>query len=204
MFCPQCGARQSDELKYCKTCGVNLHAVRRAVLTRESGEKHAHGNEWVGDVALYEAESKRLAAEFERASGIAPELKRYNEIKSGVITSCVGLGIAIFLFVICQGIILSGQNPPGDAEILSRAWVLGIIPFFVGLGLIINGLFVSKHLVEVARRERQLRPPTAEPATTEPLALRPGDTSEFVPTDFSVVEETTRHLKTPARKGETE
>ena len=31
MFCPQCGSTQNDELKFCKSCGVNLDAVRQAL-----------------------------------------------------------------------------------------------------------------------------------------------------------------------------
>lgn len=78
-------------------------------------------------------------------------MKRYNEIKAGVITGFVGLGMAIFLYVFMQGIILSGKVPLDTAEILSRLWVAGVIPLFVGIALIINGLFVSKKLVEIAR-----------------------------------------------------
>lgn len=201
MFCPQCGTQQSDELRYCKACGVNLHAVRQVVVAGDAAEKFDWSKTWVAEMFISETERKRRAAELEHERGITPEIKRYNEIKAGVITSCVGLGVAIFLAVISEGIILSGQNPPGDAEILSRAWVIGVIPFLIGLALIINGLFVSKKLVEAARRERQLEP--AATPTTEPLGLRPGDTSEIIPTDLSVTEGTTRHLKTPAHKGET-
>ena len=205
MFCPQCGAPQSDELKYCKLCGVNLHAVRQIVVAGVSEEKFDWSKTWVAEMFLSETERKRRAVEVERERNISPEVKRYGEIKAGVITSCVGLGVAIFLYVIAEGIVLSGQNPASDTPILSRVWVAGMIPFFIGLGLIINGLFVSKQMVEVVRRERQLRPPPAEPFTNDPPALRPGDTSEFVPTDFgSVTDETTRHLRTPAPKGETE
>jgi hypothetical protein len=184
---------------------VNLHAVRRAVVAGTAEEKFDWSKTWVAEMFISETERKRRAAELERERGLTPEIKRYGEIKAGVITSCVGIGVAIFFFVMSEGIIRSGQNPPGDAEILSRAWVIGIIPFLVGLGLIINGLFVSKKLVEAERRARQLGTAATDAPTTEPLGLRPGDTSEFIPTDFSsVTEGTTKHLKTPARKGETQ
>ena len=39
MFCPQCGSTQSDELKFCKSCGVNLDAVREVAAMRPAGEK---------------------------------------------------------------------------------------------------------------------------------------------------------------------
>ena len=98
-----------------------------------------------------------------------------------------------------QGIILSGQVPPGDAEILSRIWVAGIIPVMIGLGLIFNGLIVSKRLVKIAEREARTEPHAFE-ASAERSALRPADTSEFIHSDFSVTEETTKHLKSSVTK----
>ena len=88
-------------------------------------------------------ESIRRAAELERLQGITPETKRRNEVKAGVITSSVGIGVMIFLYFLMQGIILGGGVKPGDAEILSRIWLAGIIPFMVGVALIINGTIVS-------------------------------------------------------------
>lgn len=198
MYCPQCGSSQSDELKFCKTCGANLHAVRLAVSARGEGEKFDWSKTWVAEMFLSEAERKRRNEEVERERGITPEVKRYNEIKAGVITACVGLGIMIFLNVFMEGIILSGSAGPGDAEILRRIWVSGIIPFFVGLALIINGLFVSKRQAEVARRSMHAAPDSLKAA--QPNSLRPADTSEIIPPDFSVTDSTTRHLKVPAPK----
>jgi len=199
MFCPQCGINQSDELKFCKSCGANLYAVRQVVGTRETDEKFDWSKTWVTEMFLSEGERKRRAAELERQSGITPEIKRHNEIKAGVITACVGIGAAIFLYVLMQGIILSGQNSPGDAEILSRIWVAGVIPLMVGLGLIFNGLIVSKRLVEIAKREARTGPDAIK-TSTEPDALRPADTADFLPSDFSVTEGTTKHLKSSVPK----
>jgi hypothetical protein len=156
---------------------------------------------------MSEAERERRKEELERQRGITPEVKRYNEIKGGVITACVGLGVMIFLNVFMNGIILSGQNSPGDNEILSRVWIAGIIPFLIGLALIINGLFVSKRQAEAARRV-SLNPapdyanetPDSLHRPAQPQALRPADTSEIIPPDFSVTDNTTRHLKVPAPK----
>lgn len=142
----------------------------------------------------------------ERLRGITPEVKRYNEIKAGVIVASVGLGVMIFLYIFMQGIILSGQNAPGDNEILSRIWISGIIPFFIGLALIINGLFVSKRQVEAARRaELQSSPDTLNDTPdslkpANPHTLRPADTSEIIPPDFSITDNTTRHLNTRVNK----
>jgi hypothetical protein len=198
MFCPQCGANQSDDLKFCNLCGANLHAVRQAVASHETGETFDWSKTWVAEMFLSEGERKRRLQEHERQRGITPEVKRYNEIKAGVITSCVGLGVMIFLSVICEGIIASGQNPPGDAAILSRVWIAGVIPFFVGLALIINGLFVSKKLARVLERELESGQNSLG-SQPDPRTLRAADTNEFVPAEFSVTEQTTRHLNDISR-----
>ena len=199
MFCPQCGSNQSNELKFCKICGANLQAVRQVVATRETGEKFDWSKTWVAEMFLSEGERKRREEELEQQRGITPEIKRYNEIKAGVITSCVGLGVMIVLYVLMQGIILGGKVSQDAAEILSRLWIAGVIPLLVGIGLLINGAFVSKKQAEAARLTLPIR--SGEFARgTDPQALRPADTAGLIPSDISVTEETTRHLQNPGQK----
>lgn len=195
MFCPQCGNKGSDELKFCNLCGANLQAVRQVVATREVDEKFDWSKTWVAEMFLSESERKRRAAEIERERGLTPEVKRYNEIKGGVITACVGIASSVFLYVLMEGIIRSGQNPPGDAFILRAIPFAGLVPFMIGVALIINGLFVSKKLVELARRERQEgREELGGAAHAERPTLRAADTSEFIAPGYSVTEGTTKHL----------
>ncbi|HEV2802208.1 MAG TPA: zinc ribbon domain-containing protein [Pyrinomonadaceae bacterium] len=204
MFCPQCGANQSDELKFCNLCGANLQAVREAVVMRDAGEKFDWSKTWVAEMFLSEQERQRRNYQLEREKGITPELKRYNEIKGGVITAFVGLGAMLFLFFFMQGIILSGQNPPGDNEILSRIWLAGLVPFLIGLAIIFNGVFISKKIVEVVRREEARFDTPPMLGGREPDApgrsLNPGDTTEFVSPNFSVTEDPTKHLTGTPRK----
>ena len=188
MFCPRCGANQIEDLKFCKTCGVNLHAVRQLVETKEGGKKFDWSETWVAEMFLSADAHERRKLELERARGITPEIKRYNEIKAGVITASGGLALMLVLFVLMQGLISGGKFPVDTAEVLSRLWIAGVIPVFIGIALIINGLFVSKKIVEVANRE-------ALPVTDPKPQLRAPNTAEFVPTPVSVTEETTRHLR---------
>lgn len=201
MFCPQCGANQKEELKFCNLCGANLHAVRQVVATRETDDKFDWSKTWVAEMFLSEAERKRRLQEqktvehqLESQRGITPEVKRYNEIKAGIITASVGLGAAIFLFFFMRGIILSGQTAPHDEEILGRIWIAGVVPFLIGIALIINGMFVSKKIVEVIRRAENPQSPPALGGHTSPRSLSSADTAEISPSNFSVTEETTKHL----------
>ena len=191
MFCPKCGSTQGDQLKFCKSCGANLFAVRQVVDTRDTAEGFDWSKTWVADMFMRKEE-------LERQRGITPEMKRSNEIKAGIITGTVGIGIAIFLYVFMQGIILSGKVTPGSAEILSRLWIAGVIPLFVGIALIINGVLVSKKL-EIARPESQ----NATASLTEesnPQLLKAADVTEFETPGFSVTEHTTKHLRPSGQK----
>ena len=198
MFCPQCGNKQSDELKFCNLCGANLFAVRQVVSTRETDDKFDWSKTWVAEMFMSEAERKRRSEELERQRGVTPEIKRYNEIKGGVITSFVGVALMLVLWVIGMAIFRSGENPPAAAEIIRSVWVAGFIPFMVGLALIFNGLFVSRKIVELQKRafppDQQREPDALKRGAEQPPALKSADTSEFIPTDFSVTEGTTRHL----------
>ena len=188
MFCPRCGAQHAEDLKFCKTCGINLNAVRQVVEAKEGDKKFDWSDTWVAEMFLSGSAHERRKLELDRARGLTPEVKRYNEIKAGVITGSIGIAIMIFLSVMMQGIIVGGKTPDDTAEILSRLWIAGVIPLFVGIALIINGVFVSKKIVEAANREALNR------QNSEPHLLRSPDTTEFAPTGFSVTEETTRHL----------
>ena len=199
MFCPKCGSTQSDELKFCKSCGANLFAVRQVVDTRETAEGFDWSKTWVAEMFMSPHELKRRKEEIERQRGVTPEMKRYNEIKAGIITGTFGIGIAIFLYVFMQGIILSGKVTPNSAEILSRLWIAGVLPLFVGIAFIINGLFVSRKLLEIARRESQNAANGLE-QQPNPQSLEPADTSEFVAPGFSVTEQTTKHLRGSGQK----
>ena len=189
MTCPRCASNQSDEVKFCTVCGANLQAVRQALDPREL-EKFNWNNTWVAEMFLSAEEHKKRKIAIEQARGLTPEVKRYNEIKAGVITSSVGIAGAIFLYVLMHGLIQNTNIGHNAAVILSNVWVAGIIPFFVGVALIVNGTFVSKRLVEIAKAAEQKN---LESGNQQ--ALRPApDTNDFTSSPFSVTEQTTRHL----------
>ena len=192
MFCPRCASEQLDDLKFCKSCGANLEAVRQVIDAREAPGKIDWSKTWVAEMFLSQGEQKRRKQELELQRGITPEVKRRNEIKAGVILSSAGTGVAIFLYVLMQGIIQSGRVAPGADEILSRLWVAGVIPILVGLALIINGVFVSMKAAQIQGQQLGENPRSF--AREDYAAPRLGEAPDLPGHAFSVTERTTKHL----------
>jgi len=193
VFCPKCGSNQSDDIKFCKTCGGNLSAVRQAVALRDLPEKFDWSKTWVAEMFLSEGERDRRKELLELQRGITPEVKREKELKAGIITSAVGIGVSIFLYVIMQGVILTIHNPGSEVEILSRVWIAGVVPFFIGLGIIVANLFVGRD------RRKQTTTDSLEGGTPY-QALPPSDTERFARPPFSVTDQTTRQLEDSDQK----
>ena len=171
MFCPGCGFQASDDLNFCRQCGANLRGMREAITsyptTADAGEK------------------------LKRRHGASDE-KRIDEIKSGVITCFVGIGVMIFLRFFMA--VVAKQNP-ADEEIVRSLWLVGIIPFMIGAGHIFNGLFVSHRLAQLKEQQAKKAIHTAP----EPTALPAKTTDQLVANaspsaGYSVIEDTTAHL----------
>lgn len=196
MFCPKCGSNQSDDIKFCKTCGGNLSAVRQAVAMREVPEKFDWSKTWVAEMFLSEGERERRKEQLELQRGITPEVKRERDLKAGIITSFVGIGVSIFLYVIMQGVILTLHNPGSEVEILSRVWVAGVIPFFIGLGVILASLIAGRSRKEAATDSLNSgNVYQALPPGDAYQPVPPGDPERIARTPFSVTDQTTRHLE---------
>ncbi len=198
MYCPQCRSEQADNLKFCKSCGANLEAVRKALIDPGSAERFDWNKTWLAEMMMSGEESVKRSAELDRLRGITPEVKRRNEIKAGVITASAGLGLMIVLIVLMNGIIATGRVSDAAAEILSRIWIVGVIPILVGVALVFNGMFVSRvashgsaHKTDDIPREF----PDPHDSFLPPAETR--NIADSVP--FSVTDETTRHLEEPLR-----
>jgi hypothetical protein len=191
MLCPRCGSNQSDDLRFCKTCGSNLEAVRTALENPDAVKRFDWNDTWLAEMFKSGKAQELRKRELERQMGITPTVKRYQEIKAGVITSSVGVALAIFLFVFMQGLL--GSVTPQAAQIITRLWIAGVIPFFVGIALMINGVVVSKRMVEIQEREEARSRQVAAEASDK-RGLKQAEANEFIATGFSVTEETTRHF----------
>ena len=166
MYCPKCASQNNDDVKFCRQCGANLRFVQE-VIARGGEKEFSWQKTWVAEMLMSEQERDRL-------QGVTPEIKRLNELKGGVITALVGLGSMIFLKVLLAAV--AAGEPEHDARILHSVWVVGIVPFLVGLGLIFNGLFVSKKIVRLKEQLPSNQLPTPNTAQLPPQmpSARPG------------------------------
>ncbi len=183
MFCPQCAAPADHGIKYCKQCGINLRRIQ-GVMSR-GGAGMSWNDAWMEE-HLEERRNKRKKT---------PEEKRLEEIKAGVIVGSSGLALTIFFSFLFDAIANNVGGP--QAEILRSMWATGLIPLFIGLALIFNGVYLSKRLVELKRGQAQPLPPLAPPQA-QPL-FGAVDTARGMQlpaanTSVSVTEHTTAHL----------
>ena len=192
MFCPGCGYQASDDLKYCRQCGANLRGLREAMNSPAAEEKTDWSNTWAANILL----AKQLQAQMRGT----PEERRINEIKGGVITSFVGIGLMIFLYFFLN-VVANKESFARDAEILRSVWMVGIIPFMIGIGIIFNGLFISRRLLQSKEQQTQPAKPASLTLSANPTALPAKTTDQLSgvrsPTDFSVTEEPTEHFPEP-------
>ena len=190
MFCPSCGIETREPLKFCKQCGANLRRIQ-GVMGKGGGGSRAHSVVSLDQMALEEYQEER-----ERKKKNTPEEKRLNEIKTGVITSSVGLGVMIFFSLLFDAIANTVSGP--EASILRSLWGVGLVPFLVGLGIIFNGLVVGKKLVELKRQQGQFAPQplfSAVPGTSPVPPL--SETAQPAIGDSSITESTTTKLREP-------
>ncbi|HKQ75872.1 MAG TPA: hypothetical protein VJ810_19410 [Blastocatellia bacterium] len=188
MYCPSCATEASDQTKYCTKCGVNLRRVKGALGEGKGSVRDG------ADAERSRLEDLRAARRAQKKK--TPEEKRLEEIKSGVITSSVGFGLMIFLSVLFDAVASTVDGPASN--ILRSLWGVGLIPFMIGAGIIINGLFISKRIVELKRQQEQKdqQPPLFSAPNTSQVALLVEPAQSPI-SDFSITEKTTTKLREP-------
>lgn len=181
MYCPNCGQASPEDRNFCKFCGTNLRLVSEALLRGTVPPK-----------SLSETTAKILEDWFGEEPEPPPEEKQFNAIRGGVITTCVGFGVSLFLYFLMRGVASSPNVDPGAIPIIQMVWLVGLIPFFIGLGLLINGLFFYKPpkraLPQVSSPPARVASPETQRALSEPGVTIPP----------SVTEQTTHRLESPA------
>jgi hypothetical protein len=186
MFCPNCGTETREAPKFCKKCGANLKRIQGVMGKGGAGNPNDWNQWWIE-----EHQEKR-----ERNKRKSPEEKRLEEVKGGVITASAGLAITIFFNFLFDAIANSVGGP--ESSILRSLWAIGLVPLFIGLAIVFNGLFISKRIVELKKQDAdQIPQPLFAPVPSTSPVPQLGEASARPISDFSIAEPTTARLREP-------
>lgn len=178
MFCPRCAAQNTEEAKFCRSCGTDISLVPQAV-SGALAERLAAGEE--------DSLSRRDRRHARRHGGQSVSIER-------AVRSFFMAFAFIFVAFTVKNLALMGG---------SVWWFWLLIPAF---GMLADGVSASIRLAEEKKKQRQLAappfytpPPTAVPHAPRVNELPQRDTGEMIPPP-SVTEGTTRHLGVPVER----
>lgn len=196
MFCPDCGLEDKQSNQFCRACGTDLRTVRTALERPDRVTASAvSARDDIGRAVAAKIRESTSAAELAVvAEEVLPEVekflespaeKRLRRMRNGMILSSIGFGTAL-------GISLISLVMREDDVIFLAA--LGVIAFFIGIGLILNGVFLTVPRKEVPDRssdaDSQRKLDVGKAETTD--LILPAASSDLF---SSVTEHTTQHLK---------
>jgi len=195
MFCPECGIEERDQNQFCRACGIDLRRVRVAVGSPDSITASAvSARDEIGRAIAQKIRETRSAEQLSVVTEeVLPELekflespeeKRLRRMRTGTLLSSIGIGAAIAISLV--SLVMK------DNDVIFLAG-LGLVAFFIGLGFILNGVFLSVPKKSVpdrspdANSQREL-----DTANYVKPALPPQSAQSFA---SSVTEHTTKNLE---------
>jgi hypothetical protein len=189
MYCPGCGLNNSEQNQYCRSCGTELRAPRSVLTKVEGGDKIAasamFAREEIGRAIAAKIRTAKSASELSTiAEEVLPQIEKFLEppearrlrrIRAGSLITFIGLGAAVGFSV--------ASTVMGDEDIIMVA-VAGLVTFFIGIALVVNGLFFTIPKSDALPPEAYSPPEDKpEPAGLDPKPFR------------SVTDSTTRNLE---------
>ncbi|HKX82952.1 MAG TPA: hypothetical protein VJL58_01930 [Pyrinomonadaceae bacterium] len=193
MFCPDCGLEDKQANQFCRACGSDLRPLRYAFAQPDSiTASAATARDEIGRAVAAKLRDTRSAEELSVfADEVLPEIekflespeeKRLRRMRAGTIMSSIGFGTALAISLVAM--VVKEQ----DMFFLAA---MGLVLFFIGLGFILNGVFLTVPKKKLANKSFDAdRQRALDSGTTNDLVL-PAQSSTFQ----SVTENTTRHLK---------
>ncbi len=189
MFCPNCGLEENNTNQFCRTCGADLRSVRVALETPDTITASAvSARDEIGRAFAAKIRETRSAEELQEVvEDVLPEIekflespheKRLRRMRTGTIVSSAGIGVVLMFLLIAsngaQSLVMIGA---------------GLVAFFIGLGIITNGLFftVPKNFIEEKN-------PDSDKQRKLDANLNDSELPDFEQNFVSVTENTTRQL----------
>ena len=199
MYCPSCGSEERQLSQFCRACGTDLRIVRNSLEHPDAITASAvSAREQIGMAVADKIRQLSSAKELEKVAEDvlppfekfleSPEEKRLRRIRNGVITACVGLGPAIAVLVLAMDKV--------DLFPLIIPW---LITFFVGVGMIVNGLLFTLPRKELPGNPFDAMQQKALDMNRVVYEAPPVRTNELNPgthPQASITEHTTHHLTT--------
>ena len=195
MFCPECGIEERTANQFCRACGVDLRRVRVAVESPDSITASAvSARDEIGRAVAAKIRETQGAYELKKvAEDVLPEIEKFLEspeerrlrrMRVGLLLSCIGAGAAIGISAV------SMLMKDGDVIFLAA---LGVITFFIGIGFLLNGVFLTIPKTALTDRSSE----AASQRELDGLSSNTNDLKLPEPASLfsSVTENTTRHLK---------
>ncbi len=208
MYCPSCGSEERQLSQFCRACGTDLRIVRNSLENPDAVTQSAvSAREHIGMAVADKIRQMSTAKELERVAEDvlphfekfleSPEEKRLRRIRSGIITSAIGLGATIILLVMAM-----------DKSDILPYITPALITFLVGIGVIVNGLIftvprkslpgdaydaLSQKVLDSGANMNRM--PYESPAAAS-LPAGANLTNELAPSQRSITEHTTHHLNT--------
>lgn len=193
MYCPSCGSDERQPSQYCRACGVDLRGVRQTLERPDSITDSAISARQ--QISLAIAEKIREVESGDDLKDIveevlpqiekfleSPEERRLRRIRAGLITASIGFGASL-------GSLFMTLTDEDFLIFLLPTLVL----FFIGVGLIINGLWFTLPRKQLPAADLNILSP--ESMDTHQRPITKGLSSAYpVLTKSSVTEHTTHHL----------
>lgn len=200
MFCPDCGLEDKQSNQFCRACGSDLRSVRIAIERPDNiTASAASARDEIGRAIAAKIRESRTAEELAVvAEEVLPEVekflespeeKRLRRMRTGMVISSIGFGTALGISIV--------STLMKDPDVIFLA-ALGVVCFFIGLGFILNGVFLTvprKGLPDRSSDADRQRELDGAKVQTNDLVLPEANRSLF----SSVTEPTTKHLKEKQR-----
>ena len=148
MYCPDCGLEDKQANQFCRACGTDLRPVRSAIAQPDTiTASAASARDEIGRAFAAKIRDSRNPEDLAVvAEDVLPELEKFLEspeerrmrrMRVGMLLSSIGMGAALGALIISAFVTIK------DAEVVFLISVGGIVTFFIGLGFLLNGIFLT-------------------------------------------------------------
>ena len=194
MYCPDCGLEEIQANQFCRACGADLRRVRNALALPDSITASAvSARDEIGRAIAAKIRETQSAEELAVVTEDvlpeiekfleSPEEKRLRRMRTGMLLSSIGFGAAIGISLVSMVM--------KDSDVIFLA-ALGLVTFFIGLGFILNGVFLTVPKRSLSDKSSDAKSQRELDASVRPVPdlVLPQPANLF----SSVTEHTTQHL----------